>query len=480
MYHIDMIYTVKTLYEKGKSQRAIARELGISRKTVKRIIEKIKQEGVKEPKFEKDKKLDKFNYVIKAKLEKGLTAKLIWQQLMSEYKADISYPTVSRFIKRLRQTEVYIPLHSLPGEEAQVDYGYLGRFMKDGKLIKVWCFSMVLSYSRYAYYEIVSDQTLKSFILSHIHAFEFFGGVPKIVKIDNLKAGVLKPDFYQPAIQDQYAEFLYYYNSAPVTARVRRPQDKGKVEAGIKYVKNNFLKTINHNDFYKLIHDLRWWNENVCNKRIHGTTKKVPYEMFIETEKSALTSLPDCRYEIYEISQRKVNQYGHITFEHNYYSVPYEYTGQNLIVKSNGNVLKIYKDQKQVALHPIDCGKGNFITCQQHKPPYKQYKNKEYYLQKASMVGKETFLFCQQIIKEKPYHYQRLIYGILSLTQKYSHDIVNKACLRALQYHAINYITVKNICEKGLYNTHSENLSVIDADGYKQNLSIYDKLSSSN
>jgi transposase len=84
MYHIDMIYTVKTLYEKGKSQRAIARELGISRKTVKRIIEKIKQEGVKEPKFEKDKKLDKFNYVIKAKLEKGLTAKLIWQQLISE------------------------------------------------------------------------------------------------------------------------------------------------------------------------------------------------------------------------------------------------------------------------------------------------------------------------------------------------------------------------------------------------------------
>jgi len=175
---------------------------------------------LKNQSLKKAKKLDKFNHIIKIKLEKGLTAKIIWQQLMLEYKADISYHTISKYVKRLKQTEVFIPVHSLPGEEAQVDYGYLGQFMKDGKLIKVWCFSMVLSYSSYAYYEIVTDQTLKSFFLSHIHAFEVFDGVPKIVKIDNLKAGVLKPDFYQPAIQNQYAEFLHYHISAPVTARV--------------------------------------------------------------------------------------------------------------------------------------------------------------------------------------------------------------------------------------------------------------------
>jgi len=484
MYYIDMIYTIKTLFEKGKSQRAIARELGISRKTIKKVIENIQKEGVKEPVLEKIKKLDEFNHVIKRKLEKGLTAKIIWQQLSSEYKADVSYPTVSRYVKGLKQSEVFVPLHSLPGEEAQVDYGYLGRFMKDGKLVKVWGFSMILSYSRYAYYEVVTDQTVKSFITSHIHAFEYFGGVSQTVKIDNLKAGVLKPDFYEPTIQHQYAEFLYHYGSAPITARVRRPQDKGKVEAGIKYLQNNFLKTINHNDFYQLINDLKQWNENICNRRIHGTTKRVPYEMFIENEKASLLPLPGSRYEIYQISQRKVNQYGHITFEHNYYSVPYEYTGQKLIVKSNGNILKIYKDQKQVALHSIDTDKGNFITCEGHKPPYKQYKSKEYYLEKASMVGNETHLFCQQVIKKKPYEYQRMINGILSLAGKYDHDTVNKACQRALQYHAISYITVKNICEKGLYNNlpdgsqvNTENLSVTNADGYKQDLSIYDNLS---
>ena len=144
---------------------------------------------------------------------------------------------------------------------------------------------------------------------------------------------------------------------------VWKPQDKGKIKAEVKYVRNNFLKTINHTDFYRLINDLKEGNENICNKRIHGTTKRVPYEMFIENEKPALTSLPDSRYEIYEISQWKVNNYGHITFEHNYYSVPYEYTGQKLIVKNNGNILKIFKDNKQVVLHCINHGKGNFITC---------------------------------------------------------------------------------------------------------------------
>lgn len=471
-----MIYTVKTLHEKGKSQRAIARELGINRKTVRKMIENIEKEGVKEPEFMKQKKLSEFRALIKEKLEKGLTAKIIWQQLTTEQKIDVSYPTVSRYVKALKCSEVFVPLHCLPAEEAQVDFGYLGRFNKDGRLIKVWCFAMVLSYSRYAYYEIVTDQSIKSFINSHIHAFEFFAGVPQTVKIDNLKSGVLHPDFYEPTIQDQYADFLYYYGSAPITARVRRPQDKGKVESGVKYVKSNFLKTITHDDYYRLIEDLKYWNENVCNKRIHGTTKRVPSEMFIDIEKNDLLKLPDVRYEIYQISERKVNQYGHIVFENNYYSVPYQYAGEKLIIKSNDNVLKIYKGQQQVAMHTIDKGKGNFITSEHHKPPFKKYKDKDYYLEKASQIGSYARLFCQQIIEKKPYYYQRMINGVLSLANKYNYDIVNKACYRALQFNAISYLTVKNICEKSLYDKTCENLSVNDANGYMHNLSIYDTL----
>ena len=99
---------------------------------------------------------------------------------------------------------------------------------------------MVLSHSRYAYYQLATTQKLSSFIECHYKAFEYFGGVPKTVKLDNLKAGVITPDFYEPLLQEQYAGFLAHYSSAPIACKVRRPEEKGKVESAIKYVKNNF------------------------------------------------------------------------------------------------------------------------------------------------------------------------------------------------------------------------------------------------
>lgn len=473
-----MIYTIKTLSQQGKSQRAIARELGISRRTVAKYLEKIEVEGVKEPKINKVKKLDSHEQLITELFEGGLTAKLIWQKLQSEYQIQISYITVARFVKDLKHyQEAFVPVHTLPGEEAQVDYGYLGKFIKDGKTVKVWGFSMILSYSRYAYYEVVTSQSVPSFINSHIHAFEYFGGVPGRVKIDNLKAGVITPDFYQPTIQDQYAQFLTHYSSAPVTARVRRPQDKGKVEAGIKYLKNNFIKSLSHNDFEKLKQDLRQWNNERCNKRIHGTTKKVPLNVFQEKERKTLIDLPSLRYELYKIFKRKVNAYGHISFDNNYYSVPYSLIGKELIVKSDDKTIKIYEGSDQVALHAIPTNtKGEFITVESHKPDYKQYKNKQYYLDNAISIGQQAHILSQKIIEEYPTSYSRIINGIVALASKYGKKTVNQACKRAYSYQAYSYTTVKNICEKGLQDLPIEELAVKEADGFKQDLALYDQL----
>ena len=119
-------------------------------------------------------------------------------------------------------------------------------------MVKVWVFSMVLSHSHHSYSEVVLDQSVSTFIRCHIHAFEFFGGVPATVKIDNLKAGVITPSFFEPVIQHQYATFLEHYGSSPITVRIGCDQDKGKIESSIKYIKNNFLKRIDHRDYYRL------------------------------------------------------------------------------------------------------------------------------------------------------------------------------------------------------------------------------------
>lgn len=473
-----MKYTVKTLLSKGLSQRAISKELGISRKTVKKYFDEFQNnKTVLTPKIERIKILDKFKQEIEQWLSEGYTGILIQEKFNIEMGLNVSYPTVSRFLKQFKIPEVYIPLISKPGEEGQVDFGYLGKFIKDGKVVKVWCFSIVLSHSRYSYNCLVTNQSVSSFIQCHIEAFEYFGGVPYTVKIDNLKAGVITPNFYEATIQHQYAEFLEYYGSSPITARIRRGQDKGKVEAGVKYIKNNFLKRIKHKDFYQLEKDLLNWNNNICNKRLHGTTKKIPYDVFYEKEKKYLKSLPNKRYEILKIEQRKVNNYGHISYKDNFYSVPYNYIGKTLTIKSTNTLIKIYDDIDQVAIHSICDNKGGFISKEEHKPPEKRRKTEQDYLLKAIDSGYSTSQFFNILKEKKPFQWHKIMQGIFSLQNKYSIEIVDSACKRAIEYNVISYASVQNICKNNLYDKPIESLSVMGKNEFAHNLKQYDNLS---
>ena len=478
MYKINMWYTISTLLKQGRSMRSIAKELGISRVTVKRIKKQIDSDGaVTEPKIIKQKKLDAYEDFVKQEIEKGKTAVLIKEKLMEKFNFSVSYPTVARFILNFKKSEVYVPLISKPGEEGQVDFGYFGRFLKNGKFVKVWVFSMVLSYSRYSYYQLVTDQKVETFINCHIHAFEFFSGVPQTVKIDNLKAGVITPSFFEPTIQYQYNEFLEHYGSAPITARIRRGQDKGKVESGIKYVKNNFLKSVEHQDYEQLQKDLREWLAIKCNVRIHGTTKKIPEEIFNRDEKKQLLKLPSARYEIFKVEQRKVNKFAHISFKNNYYSVPAEYVDQKITIKSTQTLLKIFCELEQIALHPVSNKIGEYITNQDHRPLYKAKKTKQDYIEKTQIIGAYAEEFLKKLFIEKPYHWQNLIKVIFDLKKTYTDDIINKACKRALNYNALSYKSVKNICENKLYDKPYEETSVKEEKGFVHDLKLYDKLS---
>ena len=478
MYGIAMKFTVKTLLESGLSQRAIARELCISRKTVKRyVVEFSSSEQVATPTIIKSKKLDTFKSEIQDWFSQGLTGVLIDEKLVKEKGLKVGYATISRFLQRFKTPEVYVPLIAKPAHEAQVDFGYLGRFFKNDKPVKVWCFSMVLSHSRYSYHCLVTDQSVSTFINCHIHAFEYFSGVPYTVKIDNLKAGVITPNFYEPVIQRQYAEFLEYYQSAPITARIRRGQDKGKVEAGVKYVKNNFLKRATTKDYHQLEADLKDWTDHICNKRLHGTTKKIPLQVFTSNEKHLLKPLPDKRYQLLQICQRKVNNYAHISFKNNYYSVPYNYIGQMLTVKSSDSLLKIYQDCQQVALHMISEKQGEYFSKEEHRPPSKQKKTQQEYIQKAITFGSHTHNFLTQLKQDKPWHWLKIMQGVFNLELQYSAQIVDNACKRALEYQVINYASVRNICKNRLYDIPKEATSVPGGSSeFAHDLKKYDQL----
>lgn len=210
--------------------------------------------------------------------------------------------------------------------------------------------------------------------------------------------------------------------------------------------------------------------------RLHGTTRKVPKEVFQTKEKSLLKTLPPVRYEIYNVETRKVNNYGHVVYQYNYYSVPSKYQGKKVYLKTNGNILKIYDNTTEIATHALCHEKGEFITVESHKPFYKQRKESSYYEQKAMSVGINVYDFAKLAKEKTPYSWQRTVLGVISLCKKYNQDIVNKACLRAIHYGSISFRSVKEIIKNDLYNKEIETDLTVSSNGFATELSHYDKL----
>lgn len=302
--------TIYTLFKQGYNKSQIARLLNVDRKTVRKVIQDIEQKGEVERKS-KNSVLDNYRQFIEAKVNKGLSAKKIYQDLQAEFGFEGSYSNVRRYVQKVKQkianSKVYMVLTTLPAEEAQVDFGYIGKIKVDGKFKKAWVFTMVLSYSRYMYAEIVFDQTVETFIQCHKNAFKYFGGVVEVVKIDNLKAGVLNVDFYEAQIQKDYASFASHYGFLPQPCRVYTPTDKGKVESAVKYVKQNCFSGEEFKDIDEAREHLKNWLDDVANVRVHGTTKKVPKEVFLSEEKEKLIALPIEEYHISRSSIHKSN-----------------------------------------------------------------------------------------------------------------------------------------------------------------------------
>lgn len=450
--------TIKTLFEKGYNKTQIGKILDVNRKTVAIVLDKLATDGVVERKVQST-ILDEFKEYINIQAQKGLSAMRVYQDIKALEPGYIGgYDTVKKYMSVIKMStpKAYMVLHSLPGEEAQVDFGYIGTIrMKDGKYKKAWIFIMELSYSRYMYVRIVFEQSVATFIDCHKRAFRYFGGVPNTVKIDNLKAAILQADFYEPTVQRNYAAFATHYGFMAEPCRVYTPTDKGKVESNIKYAKNNCFKGREFMDIDEAEAFLGNWLDNIANVRIHGTTKKVPSDQFKSVEKNQLQALPCNDYVISQITKCTVQTNCHISHKGNYYSVPHIYIGDSVDILATDNMLKVFYKEKEIALHPLEkAEKGKHITNKNHYPEYKNITSdsiKSIYREEMKQIGEHAETFFQRFAEDigNKYNY-RTITGILSLKKRYSNEAIDNACHRAYTYNALRYKTVKTICEKGM------------------------------
>jgi transposase len=281
--------------------------------------------------------------VVLAKMQEGLSAQRIYQDLGGA-EAGLGYDSVRRFMRRLggHRTLPFRRTECQAGEEAQVDFGAGARIQTpEGRWRKTNVFRIVLSHSRKAYSEASYTQTTEDFLRCLENALAHFGGVPAALVIDNLKAAVAHPDWFDPEITPKVQSFCQHYGTVILPTKPYMPRHKGKVESGIKYVKNNALKGRTFTSLAEQNEHLAQWERTVADTRIHGTTKQQVGKVFVEAERAALRPLPLERFPCFQEAQRKVNRDGHIEVAKAYYSAPPEYLGRTVWVRWDTRLVRI-------------------------------------------------------------------------------------------------------------------------------------------
>jgi transposase len=248
-----------------------------------------------------------------------------------------------------------------PGSEVQIDYAKMCRFYdpeRDRQRI-LYGFIATLSHSRMKYVELVFGQDQSSFVGSHIRMYEFFGGVTRRNVIDNLKAGVIKPNLYEPSLNRSYREMIEHYGGFVDTARVRHPKDKGKVERDVQTVREAVRILIVQNpivglaELNRLIKD---WCINTYGNKEHGTTHEKPYEVFLQREKPALKPLPAEPFKVAVWKQATVHPDHYIQFRSQTFSVPHAYLGKTVWIRASERILQVFFNDKLIKTHIITRG----------------------------------------------------------------------------------------------------------------------------
>ncbi len=462
----------------GESDRQISRDMGIDRRTVKVYRQWAEQEellkgellgvellqGLLEKTMSQKRppqnvsSVEPYREVVEKLVAEKVEAAAIWERLKERnYKG--SYSAVYRFVKQVKGQlpMATVRVERAPGEEAQVDFGYGGRMLdpETGQERRTWGFVMTLSWSRHQYVEFVFDQKVETWLMCHRNAFNFFGGVPERVVIDNLKAAIVKAVKDDPVVQASYRECAVHYGFLIGPCRPRTPQHKGKVEqGGVHYVKRNFLGGREMSSINQANRDVLVWCKTTAGQRKHGTTKEQPLKRFEETEQGRLQPLPQTAYDQAIWKELKLGWDCYVEFDSSYYSAPHRLIGQKLRVCGNLQQVRIFDKQYHlVATHERATKPGTRQTHLDHLPPEKVpglTLNRDDCRQEAAQIGTATEQVVQTLLADPVLDRLPTVGRLLKLGQDYDQKRLEAACKRALAFDDASYKTVKGILKKGL------------------------------
>ena len=353
---------------------------------------------------------------------------------------------------------VAIPITTTPGEIAQVDFGYSGLRMDPVQRVmrKSWIFVMTLAHSRISYAEFVFDQSISTWLNVHVNAFECLGGVPRVVVPDNLKSAVIQALFgvdRSAVLNRSYRELARAYGFRIDPTPARSPEKKGRVERDVRYIKANFLATLESVDMREDQKQLMHWLREVAWTRRHGTTGRAPLAMFQEEERGALIPLPSLRWDPVIWKPVTVHRDSHVQVDGAFYSAPWRLVGKKVWARCTRTNVGIWSNDEHLWTHGR-ISRGKHRTVEGHLPEGRRelrHRSREYWEQRAASLGDQVALLATKIFDSDDVLLQlRRVQAIVTYLEGFPVARAQNAARRALHFDTYEYRMIKSILAKGL------------------------------
>ena len=467
----------------GFSNRNIALSVPCSRNTVKRVLDAAQEKNISWPLdasvtdavlasqlfpksdvvYASDKRMPDYEYIRKELLKNGVSKKLLWTEYMEDCRQSGDDPLMySQFCYYIQQDEskrrATMHINRKPGEQVEVDWAGDAATLTDpytGEVTKAFVFVGVMTYSQYAYVEAFADEKQQSWIDAHVHMYEYFGGVAKILVPDNCKTAVVHSGSWKDQrINSIYHEMAEHYGTAIIPARVRKPKDKPNAEGSVGVISTWIIAALRNEQFFTITELNKSIKKKLdeFNRRPFQKKEGSRYELFFNEEQPLLTPLPATRYETAEWKQATVQYNYHISVDGMLYSIPYEYIGKKVDVRITSTIVEVFFNSDRIASHRRLYGrKGRYSTITEHMPKEHQHYlewNGDRFRKWAKDIGENTAKVIDSILRSKRVEQQsyRACMGLLKLADRQTPEAVEEACKTALSYTpSPSYKSVSNI-----------------------------------
>jgi transposase len=465
----------------GLSERAISRALSVSRPVIKDYLSKLSKAGLdyfQAQQFSDDELLEvikgnhgsrsqrydklrqSFDYYAKELKRPGVTLERLWQEYRAEYPDGYSYSQFCYHFQLWRSnSELTMHIEHKAGDKMFADFTGKKLQIVDkntGEIRDVEVFVALMGASQYTYVEATCSQKKTDWLEANQNAFHFFDGVPKAVVPDCLKSAVKTPHNYEPDINPVYADFARHYQTAILPARPNRPRDKALVEGAVKIVYTWIFAVLRDRTFFTLADLNQAIKEQLelYNTKPMQRLKISRKQLFEDIDKAALLPLPPQRYSLRHFKRLKAqfNYHIYLSDDRHYYSVPYRYRGQRLLVVYDNSLVELFHNNRRIALHRRHQTPNGYTTLKEHMPSHHRAMsdwNPQRLINWAGDLGSSVEAVISHILRQRQHPEQayKVCLGILNLAKKFDKQRLNKACRRAIEFQHYSYKGIKNILQ---------------------------------